>query len=62
MLKIIEERNKFKAWQKRFNPSAPKEGDSAPDFELSETSGSKTVRLSDFQGRKPVALIFGSYT
>src|SRR5215475_10933250 len=32
-------------------------GDSAPDFEL-PTTGGKTVRLSDFRGKKTVVLYF----
>ena len=39
-----------------------KVGDRAPDFELKTTDGSSAVRLSSFQGQKPVVLIFGSYT
>ena len=56
---------------------APKAGDKAPDFELvvlptpkKEGDGKKAaakskaefVKLSSFKGKKPVALIFGSYT
>lgn len=37
-------------------------GDAAPDFELRKVKSRDTVRLSSFRGRKPVALIFGSYT
>lgn len=37
-------------------------GDAAPDFELQTHDKSKTVRLSDFRGEKPVVLVFGSYT
>ena len=42
---------------------APNVGDAAPEFEL-PTLGDRnqTVRLSDFQGKRPVALVFGSYT
>jgi hypothetical protein len=36
-------------------------GDPAVDFELAQDTG-VCVRLSDFRGVKPVALIFGSYT
>ena len=36
--------------------------DLAPDFELPDAAGAKTVRLSSFRGKKPVVLIFGSYT
>lgn len=41
----------------------PAVGRLAPDFEITRLDDpSKTVRLSDFRGRKPVVLIFGSYT
>jgi uncharacterized membrane protein YphA (DoxX/SURF4 family) len=50
------------AWQTRTDKKAPKEGEMAPDFELSTPDGSKTVRLSDFRGVKPVALVFGAHT
>lgn len=42
-------------------PKAPtthlKVGDSAPDFELTDTAG-KQVKLSDFKGKKNVVLAF----
>jgi cytochrome oxidase Cu insertion factor (SCO1/SenC/PrrC family) len=42
-------------------PQAPsthlKIGDAAPDFELTDTTGKK-VKLSDFKGKKNVALAF----
>ncbi|MBI3096905.1 MAG: hypothetical protein HYY93_01465 [Planctomycetes bacterium] len=49
---------------------ALKVGDSAPDFELKQlpapdarkTDEPVKVKLSSFQGKKPVVLIFGSYT
>jgi hypothetical protein len=34
----------------------------APDFELFDVDGESAVRLSDFCGWKPVALVFGSFT
>jgi len=34
----------------------------APDFTLPRLGSSERVQLSSFRGRKPVALIFGSYT
>lgn len=37
-------------------------GDLAPDFELTVRGGEQKVRLSSFRGRRPVALVFGSYT
>lgn len=42
--------------------SAASEGTVAPDFTLSSPDGSETVTLSSFAGKKPVAMIFGSYT
>ncbi len=51
-----------RAWQKKYEPLAPKEGDIAPDFELRDVSGEHVVRLSELCGSKPVALIFGSHT
>jgi len=39
-----------------------KVGDAAPDFTLPDPTGKKTITLSSYQGKKPVVLIFGSYT
>ena len=39
-----------------------KPGDSAPDFTLRTMDGGREVTLSSYRGRKPVVLIFGSYT
>ena len=50
------------AWHWRYRRLAPKVGDMAPDFELRDVSGEHTVHLSDFRGKKPVALVFGSFT
>ena len=50
------------AWQDYYDPLSPREGTEAPDFELSDISGDKSIRLSDFRGDKPVALVFGSFT
>lgn len=50
------------AWQRKHEPAAPKVGDLAPDFELQHARGERRVRLSEFRGKKPVGLIFGSYT
>ena len=46
---------------------APAEGTKAPDFDLARLSKTKTpttetVKLSTVCAKKPVALIFGSYT
>ena len=39
-----------------------KVGDAAPDFTLADPKGKKETKLSSFQDKKPVVLIFGSYT
>ena len=62
MASFTQIRQQGRAWQKRFNAFAPKVGDVAPDFELRDTNGENPVRLSDFRGQKPVALVFGSFT
>jgi len=62
MFQAIRYRKQAQAWQERFDALAPKAGDLAPDFELYDLDGANPVRLSDFQGQKPVALIFGSFT
>lgn len=49
-------------WQKENNPNAPKIGETAPDFMLTDVHGKETVRLSDFRGKRPVVLLFGSFT
>ena len=51
-----------KAWQRKYDANAPRVGDLASDFELTDASGQHQVRLSDFRGQKPVALVFGSFT
>ena len=58
----IKNRTQASAWQKKYDDQAPKVGDWAPDFELFDSKGENPVRLSDFRGKKPVALIFGSFT
>jgi hypothetical protein len=40
----------------------PGVGDMAPDFTLPTHDGKKKVRLADFRGKKPVVLVFGSFT
>ena len=42
--------------------SGPGVGEEAPDFELRTLEGDGVVKLSDFRGKKPVVLVFGSYT
>jgi hypothetical protein len=55
-------RRQFSAWQKKYDAQAPKAGDLAPEFELWDVDGQRSVRLSDFRDKKPVALVFGSFT
>jgi cytochrome oxidase Cu insertion factor (SCO1/SenC/PrrC family) len=43
-------------------PDKLAEGDAAPDFTLKSLDGKTTTKLSSFRGKKPVALVFGSYT
>jgi hypothetical protein len=40
----------------------PAIGDKAPDFKLPVHDARKKICLSDFRGKKPVVLIFGSFT
>ncbi len=49
-------------WQKENNPNVPKVGELAPNFELTDVTGTKYVRLSNFRGNRPVVLLFGSFT
>ena len=37
-------------------------GDLAPDFTLKTKEGDRAVKLSSFRGKRPVVLVFGSYT
>lgn len=43
-------------------PEVAQEGRLAPDFSLTSPDGETTYSLASFRGKKPVALIFGSYT
>lgn len=40
----------------------PKVGDPAPDFTLASHDGKQSITLSEFRDKKPVVLIFGSFT
>ena len=59
---ILGYRKKAMKKQKMLNTQAPKAGDLAPDFTLTDISGTESVTLSNYREQKPVALIFGSYT
>jgi len=61
-MSTLKTRQEATSWQKLHNARAPKLGDVAPDFELSDVNGENPLKLSDFRGRKPVALVFGSFT
>ena len=55
-------RKSLMAAQKKVDAKAPRAGDMAPDFTLHDIEGKDSVTLSSFRGKKPVALVFGSYT
>jgi hypothetical protein len=59
---VLEQRMEALRWQAEHDPASPSVGDMAVDFELSDPSGTRSVRLFDLLGEKPVALIFGSHT
>lgn len=46
----------------RHDVPGPKRSELAPDFTLPDVRTGKSVSLSDFHGKSPVVLIFGSYT
>ncbi len=48
--------------QRKESRKAPELGDLAPDFSLRSPDGQASVQLSSFQGKRPVVLIFGSFT
>ncbi len=41
---------------------APALGAHAPNFKLKTLEGDREVELASFKGRRPVVLVFGSYT
>jgi len=62
LFKMQEWRTHELDWQLSNDTLSPKVGQLAPDFALSDPSGARTTRLSTFRGKRPVALVFGSYT
>jgi hypothetical protein len=52
----------FETLWMRARAGALQAGDVAPDFTLPTLDKSAQVELADFRGKKPVVLIFGSYT
>jgi peroxiredoxin len=59
---VFKYRREHKAVQEERDKRAPKAGELAPDFTLRDATGEVAVTLSDFRGKRPVALIFGSFT
>ena len=59
---ILKFRKETMRQLRELDRAAPKVGDLAPDFTLSDVSGTQSITLSDFRREKPVALAFGSYT
>ena len=59
-----QEQEANKAWAKEMGrgDGSLQPGDLAPDFKLRKAKSKESVRLSKFRGKKPVALVFGSYT
>ena len=62
MADTIRSHQDAKDWHQKYDPLAPKAGDAAPDFTLHDAKGADPVTLSDFRGKRPVVLIFGSFT
>src|SRR5258708_35159846 len=52
----------FETMWKRARAGKLAPGDPAPDFILPTLDHKASVRLADFRGSKPVALVVGSYT
>ena len=61
-MSMITNRQTASSWQKKYDIHAPRVGDIAPDFELMDTNGKNPVRLSALIGKRPIALVFGSFT
>ena len=62
MSETIMNRAEATRWQQKYDGAAPRVGAIAPDFELRDSRGQHPIRLSEFRGEKPVALVFGSFT
>ncbi len=62
MFDMIKQRKEWVACQKKADALSTKVGAVAPDFELHDVNGENPIHLYDFRDRKPVALMFGSFT
>lgn len=56
------ERDRIAQYRKQRRVGDLRVRDEAPDFTLTAADGSREVRLSSFEGKREVVLIFGSYT
>jgi hypothetical protein len=52
----------FETMWVRARAGSLKSGEAAPDFRLPKLDKTGEVALSDFRGKSPVVLVFGSYT
>jgi hypothetical protein len=59
---IPEQLKMFLAGQMGWFEEGPKLGDLAPDFKLSTHDNGRTIGLADSKDKKPIVLIFGSFT
>ncbi len=57
-----DKKGEGKKSRRRPSDKAPKVGDVAPTFKLKSLDGKSETDLAEFKGKKPVVLIFGSYT
>lgn len=55
-------KNRNRNMRSRMDAKALKVGQEAPNFKLKSLDGESETELSSFQGKKPVVLIFGSYS
>ena len=55
-------RDQKKQRGRRSDANALKVGQQAPQFTLKSLDGKSETRLKDYQDKKPIVLIFGSYT
>jgi len=62
VIKVATRRRGNRGGRTRPSDGAPKVGVVAPEIHLSYKDGKSKAKLSSFKGKKPVALIFGSYT
>ena len=59
---LLAQQSQRRRMRVRADDGAPKVGDVAPLFKLKLLDGKKEVDLNELVGKKPIILIFGSYT